>query len=628
MPLVRVLAIGAAAHAEKLAALSADWLPNQAEKKFTILHRHDEARLASDLAEFRPHVIVIEADTRYPLLSAMSLAVRGRTVNALDKPGPELAAYILANITGPLMTVDRFRADPLVSIFTPTYATPKEAFLRAYESLKAQSYTHWEWVIYDDSDHMPKVIKEPDDHRVRVYSSLRHSGSIGEVKRNACGLCRGEVLVELDHDDELTPGCLQHLVAAFQKFPDAGFAYGDCIEWDADSNKPRARYAEGWGFGYGSYRTEEYRGQPCDVTVTPPVNAKTIRYITAAPNHVRAWRSSAYWAAGGHNPSLDVADDYDLLVRTFLTTRMVHVQHLGYIQNFHSHNSQSSRLAEIQRLTTLVEAAYEQRIHDRLLALGVPDYPKQADGSVNMETPAPSTPHHCNYEYKPPQVVAASPREEGWYQGIQSPRSNATQIDPCDSRQFSLAVVTACTRPENIAKIHASLGSIPIHWVIVEDIDKLGQPVQTFESIHKVTILCHTAPGADHVGGQCVKNRGLEFILNTSKEKWVYFLDDDNIFLPELVRVLQLLDAEQPQTGLAAWPQYLEDRTRPVDIRTYHIDQAQYAVRTDCIGEARIPLNYRGDGEFITALAAKHPVYIHDKPLCFYNRLAWSLPLF
>ncbi len=639
MPLIRVLAIGPASYAEKLKTVRCDWFPNQAEKEFQWLHRTDESRLDTDLVEYRPHVIVIEpvkigAPDQYPELSAMSIAVRGRVIASLDKPAEQLAHDILANITGPLMT-ERFVGEPLVSVFTPTYATPKEAFLRAYESLKAQSYTHWEWVIYDDSSHMPRVIKELEDCRVRVYSSVQHSGSIGEVKRNACGLCRGKILVELDHDDELTPDCLKHLVAAFQQHPDAGFAYSDGILWQDDKNAACARYGEGWGFQYGAYRLGEYHGQPCDVTVTPPINAKTIRYITAAPNHVRAWRAAAYWAAGGHNPSWDVADDYELLVRTFLTTRMIHIQHCGYVQHFHGDNSQSSRLAEIQRLTTLAEAAYEQRIHERLLALGAPDFAKQPDGSVNMEAPAPSVPHHCQYDYEPvtapwvtaPWALTAVPSAPAAAQILVS-TSELPAVQ--DRREFSLAVVTACTRPENIEKIHASLGAVPLHWVIVEDTDKLGtqRVSKPAPSIHHITVLSHTAPGVDHAGGQVCKNRGLEFVLETSKEKWIYFLDDDNIFMPDLVRILQIQDAEQPQTMLAAWPQYLEDRTRPVDVRVFGIDQAQYVVNTSIVGETRIPLNYKGDGEFIVALAAQHPVYVHDKPLCYYNRLAWNLPLF
>jgi hypothetical protein len=35
-------------------------------------------------------------------------------------------------------------------------------------------------------------------------------------------------------------------------------------------------YPDGWGFGFGSYRTEVYDGRPYRVTNYPAVNAKTI----------------------------------------------------------------------------------------------------------------------------------------------------------------------------------------------------------------------------------------------------------------------------------------------------------------------------------------------------------------
>ena len=41
---------------------------------------------------------------------------------------------------------------------------------------------------------------------------------------------QGKFCVEVDHDDELTPDCLQRIVEAFKQHPECGFAYGDCSE--------------------------------------------------------------------------------------------------------------------------------------------------------------------------------------------------------------------------------------------------------------------------------------------------------------------------------------------------------------------------------------------------------------
>jgi hypothetical protein len=41
------------------------------------------------------------------------------------------------------------------------------------------------------------------DHRIQVVKPWEHSGTIGKLKNWACSLGNGQILVELDHDDEL-----------------------------------------------------------------------------------------------------------------------------------------------------------------------------------------------------------------------------------------------------------------------------------------------------------------------------------------------------------------------------------------------------------------------------------------
>ena len=216
-----------------------------------------------------------------------------------------------------------------------------------------QTYKDWEWVIMDDSED-DKTFNElrefaEKDSRISVYKMHRHSGCIGEVKRNACMLSKGEILVELDHDDELTDNALMDVVNAFAEFPDAGFVYTDFAEC-LETGEP-VQYGDGWGFGYGSYRREFYKNREYLVVNAPNINPKNIRHIVSAPNHIRAWRASLYREIGGHNHLIHVADDYELMVRTFLSTRMVRVPKMCYIQYRNiDGNTHSDRNKEIQRL--------------------------------------------------------------------------------------------------------------------------------------------------------------------------------------------------------------------------------------------------------------------------------------
>ena len=265
---------------------------------------------------------------------------------------------------------------PLVSVITPVYKTG-DKILRPYHSLLAQSYSDWEWVIIDDSDddgETLQLVNEIAEHdsRIRVYKT-KHSGVIGKVKGDGFKLARGKYLVELDHDDQLTPDCLKLLVEGYSKHPEVGFIYTDFTECSEGGD--RVEYGPGWGLGYGSYRTETVNGMEYSVVNSPHINAKTIRHIVAAPNHVRSWRSDVYHKIGGHCDNLHVADDYELMVRTFLETRMGHIPKMLYLQYRNMDgNTHQRRVLDIQRLVRYISMSYDKDIHKRLLELGVDDF--------------------------------------------------------------------------------------------------------------------------------------------------------------------------------------------------------------------------------------------------------------
>ena len=295
--------------------------------------------LAHILVVVRPQVIVSVGDLAdFPQLMNAPLEVRKRWLHLTEPRDPQAVADQIMVTFIQNATTSRFPDTPLVSVFTPTYLTG-EAITRPWESLRAQSYDNWEWVLYDDSPDDGATFRRLADlarvdARVGVYRADQPCGAIGEVKRRACGLARGAILLELDHDDELTPQAMADVVEAACAFPNAGFFYTDCAEVLADGEN--AVYGDDWAFGYGSYRTETWRGREYQVTNSPDINAKTIRHIVGVPNHVRAWTRDAYQRMGGYSADLHVADDYELLLRTFLTTRMVHIRRFGYVQHYHA----------------------------------------------------------------------------------------------------------------------------------------------------------------------------------------------------------------------------------------------------------------------------------------------------
>lgn len=388
--------------AERLVA--ADLPPSWADG-FSVRQLEDDRDIDRELAARVPHAIVSFGDVSdLGNLGRQNLEIRRRWI-AYPELGvdPGAVAADVMNVFVDVTTRSRFPERPLVSVITPTYRTG-DVIMRAYGSLRLQSYDNWEWIVFDDSPDLAtfSIVSELArvDHRVKVFRSDRTCGIIGEVKRRCCGLASGSILVELDHDDELTATCLDDVVVGLARHPGAGFVYSDCAEVFDDGRNHT--YGDRFAFGFGSYRDETYRGRSYRVMNYPSINAKTVRHIVGMPNHVRAWTRAAYQAAGGHNGDIHVADDYELCIRTFLTTEMVHVRRLGYIQYLggDGRNTQFSRNREIQRLVGLFADRYAGEIHARFEELAVDDDIWTPDG-LRWDTPDPDPVPIANHVHDP-----------------------------------------------------------------------------------------------------------------------------------------------------------------------------------------------------------------------------------
>lgn len=252
----------------------------------------------------------------------------------------------------------------MISVFTPTHNTTPLQLSRAWHSLKNQTHKDWEWVLYDDSPEdnfeiVRQVIGFCADERYNAGIYKPHEAAnrgIGYAKRKAVNLCKGDIIVELDHDDELMPTCLEEIHSAFQD-PEVGFVYSDWAE--VLPSGEHARYSAGWGLGYGT----EYQVDGQWIMSMPVVNRHTLAHIVAVPNHVRAWRTNVYHEIGGHNQFLRVCDDYELILRTALATKMHHIPKFLYKQHISGETAQREFNADIQELVPVIHACYAKEIN-------------------------------------------------------------------------------------------------------------------------------------------------------------------------------------------------------------------------------------------------------------------------
>ena len=231
------------------------------------------------------------------------------------------------------------------SIITPEHDPANIPFLlELYESILEQTYVNWEWVLYLNNkctiNHIPDSIKMHP--KVKIYRQEDDNKNIGYIKNRAFNLGTGDVLVEVDHDDQITPDCLEELAKAYED-ESVGFAFTDAAVLHMTDKFIPFNPACGW-----TYRTFEWKGEELIAMNSFPPSSHSVGYIWYAPDHVRSWRTSLYKEIGGHNPELSICDDHELMIRTYLNTRMCHIPKVCYIYRITGDNTWLERNEAIQ----------------------------------------------------------------------------------------------------------------------------------------------------------------------------------------------------------------------------------------------------------------------------------------
>ena len=253
------------------------------------------------------------------------------------------------------------------SIVTPTH-TLSPYLKELHQSLVKQSHSDWDWYIYLNGAACGKKIPSSitKDKRVVVVDSGETFTGVGEIKHKAfmrASESGAEVLVEVDHDDMLHEDCLEKLNEAFQD-DEVGFVYSDDIIYDERAEK-FSGYDQslGWNDDW-----VEFKGKECYAPKCFEPSARSMSFIWYAPDHVRAWRTSVYKELGGHDKSLEVCDDHELLIRTYMHTKMVHVKEPLYYYRVLPENDNTFLLrnAEIQDKTRELFLTYGRQLaeHD------------------------------------------------------------------------------------------------------------------------------------------------------------------------------------------------------------------------------------------------------------------------
>lgn len=272
-----------------------------------------------------------------------------------------------------------------LSVITPTHGGGKLA--EAWLSLRDQTHDDFEWIVVANGRDADRIVSEvamivDGDTRARVFAHPAFTG-VGAAKKFAFDLGTGEALVELDHDDLLAPAALAEISAAFED-PEIGFVYSDAADFQdgaigqGDVTYLRDDTRPGWvanGFTFYRAQIEGVRAGEYEIPHAFPHTAAALSLIFYAPNHVRAWRRSVYAELGGHNAKLPVCDDHELMLRTYLATKMKHVNKPLYLYRVTGDNTWLKNVDTIRAMTFELRDAYLERLVLRECALlGLPVY--------------------------------------------------------------------------------------------------------------------------------------------------------------------------------------------------------------------------------------------------------------
>ena len=187
---------------------------------------------------------------------------------------------------------------PLVSIVTPV-RNGERFIAETIESVLSQDYPRLEYFVVDGGS-TDRTLEILGRFRERIHLVRGPDGGQAEALNRGLALARGEIVGWLNADDLYVPGALASVTEAFRGRPDAGVVYGEADHIDEE------------GRLIDAYPVESFDA---------PALARRC-FICQPAAFVRR---SALTAAGGLDPQLHYALDYDLWIRLSRVTRFVKI---------------------------------------------------------------------------------------------------------------------------------------------------------------------------------------------------------------------------------------------------------------------------------------------------------------
>lgn len=241
---------------------------------------------------------------------------------------------------------------PLVSVVMPCYNTEKY-LIHATNSILEQTFKNWELIMIDDcsSDTTWEIMNKlaSSNSRIRIFKNSTNM-KICKTLNYGIEQAKGKYIVRMDSDDWSFPNRLEKQVSFMENNPQVGVSGGMIQICDSDLNFKKNR-------SYNKADTE--------------IRKKLFRYSPFA-HPATIWRKDIMRQAGLYNPSLIVAQDYDLYFRMGALSEFANLDDTLLKLRIHTKSSSQtkSRLQEKNtlyiRLKAVFEYGYDMSLTDKL----------------------------------------------------------------------------------------------------------------------------------------------------------------------------------------------------------------------------------------------------------------------
>jgi GT2 family glycosyltransferase len=214
---------------------------------------------------------------------------------------------------------------PLISLAVPCYNSPPRWLDELLASIHRQTYPGWECLLIDDAsprtEHLAVIERwQSQDSRFRLLKQ-EHNQGVGGASQSGLEAALGDYFAIIDHDDLLEPNALFEVAKVIRGVqPDV--IYSDEMLIRDNGAIIRCEFRPDFSYHF---------------LLSHP-------YIV----HLTVFRREALFQAGGYDPSLQVSQDYDVLLRVAAQTHdFHHIPKVLYQWRTHSGSTGHSLMAKV-----------------------------------------------------------------------------------------------------------------------------------------------------------------------------------------------------------------------------------------------------------------------------------------